>query len=305
MSYATLDIRQAYAALVDILSEPNVNKVVLIVHSQGAIEGGMVLDWLYTTVAAQQLRKLEIYTFGNAANHWNAPVISSLKVPGRKDGTAKISSARNGDGTGEERIIKYIEHYANEGDYVARFGILHFRLDQAQARPQPSVADESGRANPVSITSGSSANGAAAVNSRIPLAVATSAPVPSSPVLSPKTPIERLSPEEQERQENNRFFGRLFKRAGSGHQLNQHYLDNLFEMEGLDPNDFAAGRVKDGNAYMDAEVDLGALQWDTVQAVSGGQGNVKGGIGRGGEKKKQVKELSRLWAYRNGGDPDG
>ena len=42
------------------------------------------------------------------------------------------------------------------------------------------------------------------------------------------------------------FYGAVFERQGSGHLLNQHYLDPMFEMEG--------GLVKEGNAFMDTLV---------------------------------------------------
>jgi hypothetical protein len=56
--------------------------------------------------------KLEVYTFGNAANHFNNPV------------------RRSADDTGGPkdyyRAIPYIEHYANSGDFVSRFGVLNY-----------------------------------------------------------------------------------------------------------------------------------------------------------------------------------
>jgi len=140
------------------------------------------------------------------------------------------------------------------------------------------------------------------------------APVPISSstrdtTLSPRTPIEKLDPSAEG---NNRFIGRLFKRVGSGHQFNQHYLDNVFEMEGLDRSDLARGRVKDGNSFMDAPVDLGVFEeWDTVVVQGQGKDGSSGSIrmdmndkGDGSGTSLRVKDLSRLWAYRNGGSPD-
>ena len=43
------------------------------------------------------------------------------------------------------------------------------------------------------------------------------------------------------------FYGGVFERKGSGHLLNQHYLDPMFEME--------RGVVKEGNAFMDTLVE--------------------------------------------------
>ena len=88
------------------------NKVVLILHSQGAIEGGMIIDWLLSDLPEQRLSKLEVYTFGNAANHFNNPV---------------RRSANNIDELEDYyRAIPYIEHYANSRDFVPRFGVLNY-----------------------------------------------------------------------------------------------------------------------------------------------------------------------------------
>lgn len=288
LNYATTDIRQSYAALVRILADDNVHKAVLIVHSQGAIEGGLVLDWLYASVSAAQLRKLEVYTFGNAANHWNAPLVSMLGENGNGSGTPGPD--------GQTRIVKYIEHYANTGDYVSRFGILHFRPDQSRLRqPNSATTVLTGITSPPS-----NPPSKAVPNGRNPLRVTTAAPPSTSKSAStPKTPIERLDPAAED---HNRFIGRLFKRVGSGHQFNQHYLDNVFEMEEMHASDRALGRVSDGNAFMDAQVDLAVFEnWDTVQVQVPSPGQ---GVGGGPRRRVQVKELSRLWGYRNGGDPD-
>lgn len=329
LSFATEDIRTAYAALLDILSDSNIHKVVLILHSQGGIEGGLVLDWLYDTVPADQLGKLEIYTFGNAANHWNAPIVSSINPKSRPE-----SGVTNNDGVRAGRIVQHIEHYANEGDYVSKFGILHFRPDQARPQTTPATIYPPPPSPPPAKPQPHSATRIfnpthTPPNTPHP-ASSPSACAPPPPPLktglsrsqtwtrSPKTPIERADTADMSHQQrNNRFFGRLFKRAASGHMLNQHYLDYMFEMAGVDPQDLSKGRVKEGNDFMDKEVDMRVYEeWDTVQAVGQGQprangnGNGNGGGGEGrvdgavnGTVGKQVKELSRLWAYRNGGVP--
>ncbi|EXJ92882.1 hypothetical protein A1O3_01436 [Capronia epimyces CBS 606.96] len=460
LGYPTLDIRQEYEQLLAIVSDPSIHKVVLIVHSQGAIEGGMVLDWLYATVAAEQIRKLEVYTFGNAANHWNAPVIT---VTDETDGntasatavsatsapaSAGLGATLDGDPAQSGRVVKHIEHYANTGDYVSRFGILHFRpaFEQQDQRQQlqlqtfrakgwsdmflpgrqsrspaalaPADKGWSSKTPPRSIgdvldwsskpapasgrddtatptpraaaastpTAAPTATPTAAAASARQLKLATTTAAQSdldrqtthhqrhphlhhSSVLSPKTPIERIGKGLGSGEDDNKFVGRLFKRVGSGHQFNQHYLDNMFEMEGIDTRDLSKGRVRDGNAFMDADVDLDILEdWDTVQVKTpgwggsggggggqgggiggdggdgngvagghaqtdgygggygGGRGGGRGGGGGGGGGQGQgqpqtwgpgrektarlaggrlrVKHLSRLWAYRNGGEPD-
>lgn len=44
--YATQDIRRSYAVIREKLMEPDYTKIVLILHSQGGIEGSLILDWL-------------------------------------------------------------------------------------------------------------------------------------------------------------------------------------------------------------------------------------------------------------------
>lgn len=110
--YATNDIRTGYAAVKKALLHPNHKKVVLLLHSQGGIEGGAILDWLLADLPADKLRKLEIYTFGSAANHFNNP--DRVVPPGDRNRATKLG------------LIRRIEHYTNCGDFVARFGILGF-----------------------------------------------------------------------------------------------------------------------------------------------------------------------------------
>ena len=87
-----------------LLRDPEVKKVVLIAHSQGAIEAGMALDWCFATIGHKELAKIEGYTFGNASNRFNSPKSS-----------------------GGHRLIQHVEHYANRSDWVSRFGVLAFR----------------------------------------------------------------------------------------------------------------------------------------------------------------------------------
>lgn len=239
-NYATLDIRQAYSALFTILNDTNIHKVVLILHSQGAIEGGLALDWLCATISADQLSKLEIYTFGNAANHWNSPSLTTSSNTGRlgesRSTQVEAAQPRRPGSTKDKATttIRHIEHYANLHDYVSRGGILHFRPD-----PDPTASDGLG------------------------------------PVHS------------------NRFVGRLFKHDASGHLLNQHYLNYFFHVDSTDP---ATGKVVEDNIYMNSLVDMTVFErWDTVQVAGNEESRTDG---------TRIKDLSRLWRYRNGDSPD-
>ncbi|KAF9887378.1 hypothetical protein FE257_010233 [Aspergillus nanangensis] len=111
-SYATQDIRDAYALTKDALVNPEYRKVVLVLHSQGAIEGGLILDWLLDEMPQHLLRQLEVYTFGNAANHFNNPC---------KTTRTRLAKQEAGD-----KSIRHIEHYANSEDFVSVWGLLNF-----------------------------------------------------------------------------------------------------------------------------------------------------------------------------------
>ena len=238
-------------------------------------------------------------TFGNAANHWNAPVISS------SNSSAHVSAIDSGEANGDEstgqRSVQHIEHYANEGDYVSKFGILHFRPNRTT--PQQALLENNGSLDAQPSPGVTKLAEAKAATYPQLSKTKTSSISPSRTwTPSPKTPIER--DELQQAQDNNRFFGRLFKRASSGHMLNQHYLDNIFQMQGVDPGDRSKGRVKDGNEFMDAEVDMDVFnEFDTVQAPEDSQSQVRAASGINGTVMRQIKELSRLWEYRNGGTP--
>lgn len=125
-SYNTRDIRQAYALIKDELTKiKDANDtVILVVHSQGAIECGMIIDWLLADIPRHNLSKLEVYTFGNAANHFNSPLCGTVD-----DKTPTL------DGHGLKdicRVIRHIEHYANSGDFVSQFGVLYFSKKRNQ-----------------------------------------------------------------------------------------------------------------------------------------------------------------------------
>jgi hypothetical protein len=66
-NYATRDVRDAYKVLQGHLYNPKLSKVVFILHSQGGIQGSMILDWLLQELPQDLLSKLEVYTFGCAA----------------------------------------------------------------------------------------------------------------------------------------------------------------------------------------------------------------------------------------------
>ncbi|WQF80642.1 Putative alpha/Beta hydrolase [Colletotrichum destructivum] len=103
--FGTTDTRHCYSVLAGQIAQRE--KIVLILHSQGGLQGSIVVDWLLANYPRETLRKIEIYTFGNAANHFNNP--------------------RAGLGDDTSATLGHVEHYGNAGDFVARWGAIHFK----------------------------------------------------------------------------------------------------------------------------------------------------------------------------------
>lgn len=130
--YATTDIRIAYRILKGDLYNTSVERVILICHSQGGIEASIMIDRLLAEIPQDLVRKLEVYTFGNAANHFNNP---HLRREYQRAALAKPASPAAGSNnpadplTNQEmngKSIPHIEHHAHTFEIVSRIGILHF-----------------------------------------------------------------------------------------------------------------------------------------------------------------------------------
>ncbi|KAE9370518.1 hypothetical protein N431DRAFT_492592 [Stipitochalara longipes BDJ] len=212
LDYKTQDIRQGRSQIRAALSAAATKKVVLILHSQGGIEGSSIVDWLLADLSTDIMSRLEIFTFGNAARHFNNPLLTN--PPTNPD------QSKGGRG---KRVIKHIEHYANSEDLVANIGVLKF-----------------------------------------------------------------TAPEAQPYADGNAFAGQIFKREGTGHLLNMHYLDTMFKM---DEN----GKVDEsGNDFMNSLIVNPQKRVGKKAMTNGSQP----------EPQKTFKEVSRLWQYINGGMPE-
>ncbi|RFU25183.1 hypothetical protein B7463_g11160, partial [Scytalidium lignicola] len=231
-NYATNDIRAGYKIVKETLYNPKLTKVVFILHSQGGIEGGMIIDWLLQEVPQDLLAKLEVYTFGNAANHFNNPhqtllsehaSLTNPRSPSSTHTTTKVAYhdthshghiksptstplttttaiSKSTTLTTTGKTLRHIEHYAHTSDFVARWGVLHFTCNYSLA--------------------------------------------------SPAAP---------------RFMGRVFERQERGHQFNQHYLDGMFPLKsavssegkehGIGGSGFSG--ADEDNEFMNTPVELG------------------------------------------------
>ncbi|KAL6302978.1 hypothetical protein BKA93DRAFT_735908 [Sparassis latifolia] len=145
-SYDTPDVRQSYAYLKTALLDQSVHKVVFLAHSQGGIIASMALDWLYAELPAAALSKLEVYTFGCAANHFNNPArrASHVHPYDRQPNGTSPPAPTNGHTPHDARIVPHIEHYANGRDFVSRWGVLHFAASACANRFAGRVFEQRG-----------------------------------------------------------------------------------------------------------------------------------------------------------------
>ncbi|PSK51789.1 hypothetical protein B9Z65_3056 [Elsinoe australis] len=108
-AYRTLETRLAVPVLSKYLLAPDaeVEKVVLVAHSQGGICAADVLDQVFATVPWERIHdRLEVYTFGSAAGHFRNPWMDAAGTGSRR------------------RLVRRMEHYCHEDDMVTSFGAL-------------------------------------------------------------------------------------------------------------------------------------------------------------------------------------
>lgn len=311
--YATTDVRIAYRTVKEHLYDQRYSKVVFILHSQGGIEGGLVLDWLLQELPQDLLAKLEVYTFGCAANHFNNPHRHELSQKAEQ---------------------KHLSIATTTTTTVTKEPMTDSPVDLRSAAPSRTATDPaepsaSGGERPPTPSSIGDTDGRQTSYSTADRAIGhiehyahTTDFVALWGVLHFVTNA-RASPEMP------RFIGRVFARTSSrgGHQFCQHYLDGMFPL--ARDGDGAFTGCADRNDFMDSIVAEGRegadrsdvrenfeTSWELIQ-LAGRQGSrVKtevavhgsfheGKLDRDGDGKIRVKDLSRLWLYRNGASPPG
>jgi hypothetical protein len=114
LAFSTKDVRISYDYVKACLLDPTVTKVVLIGHSQGGIIVSLVIDALFADLPPSTISKLEIYTFGNAASHFNNPCLTS-QTSSPSPTTSPLAT----------HTITHIEHYVNELELIPRWGVLY------------------------------------------------------------------------------------------------------------------------------------------------------------------------------------
>ncbi|KAI1435814.1 hypothetical protein GGR50DRAFT_275992 [Xylaria sp. CBS 124048] len=337
-SYATKDVRVAYKIIKEKLYNPQYSKVIFILHSQGGIEGGLVLDWLLQELAHDLLAKLEVYTFGNAANHFNNPHrhIDSQAEQKYLSAKIRVSEVTIDIPLTDSPVDIKAPPPARHISSTSRSSIQSIDIPQPLSpiekdtrTPPPPPPPQTSTVSTASTISTISTHGRAI--GHVEHYAHTTDFVALWGLLHFVT-NERASPEMP------RFMGRVFKRVSSrgGHQFCQHYLDGMFplsrndsgEFTGCaDSNDFMEGIVeiaKEGTEMRDvreciekswAMMELAGEPDSTIPTeivVHGSDSGSLHGSLRGTfrgydpslfEGRVKVKHLSRLWQYRNGGSP--
>ncbi|EGO55384.1 hypothetical protein NEUTE1DRAFT_85645 [Neurospora tetrasperma FGSC 2508] len=358
LGYATADVRICYRIIKEKLYNPQYSKVIFILHSQGAIEGSMIIDWLLQELPQNLLAKLEVYTFGNAANHFNNPHrnIQSQRSAINNPLAASTDSTNTAAGSGNtEQAQATLSNNQCQTEISPQQRTTTTGTTPATAaapdtasttttKGEESCSSSSSWVAPSipSLTSETSAITPSAVSGRAIGHIEHYAHTTDFVALwgilhfATSIPGQHTMP---------RFIGRVFARTTTrgGHQLCQHYLDGMFPLE-KDPKTGAfLGCAETGNEFMESEITVGEAGSEMTAAkeameiswlangitngiiVGGGEGNGDEAVGGiavyGGHSpveqrrrvrtrreskpaKVKVKDLSRLWQYRNGKSPN-
>lgn len=285
------------------LYDENNTKVIFILHSQGGIEGSAIIDWLLQELPQNLLSKLEVYTFGNAANHFNNPFRSAAaeNEAERKPLAAAVDAAQGATAAAAPSTSKPAEgvkpqETKNDPPLTPPTPVSPpAMLSTPPASPGALAGRETGSRNPAALSGSAIGHIEHYCHSTDFVALwgvlhfkAASAADPSAPVFA------------------GRAFSRTAARGQEGHLLCQHYLNAMFPLE----RDGETGELvgcADTNAFMEGDVTVAARGED----LDGGDDVDEqlpaspGMLGREGAvtMTRKVKELSRLWQYRNGRIP--
>ncbi|AEO59922.1 hypothetical protein MYCTH_2308601 [Thermothelomyces thermophilus ATCC 42464] len=377
--YATKDVRVCYRIIKKKLYNPQYSKVIFILHSQGAIEGSLILDWLLQELPQDLLSKLEVYTFGNAANHFNNPhrhirtqnlaklnpsaaCVDSVQLTHNREEAARVPRRRcpqPGSRPNSSSSSNSSSGSSSSSRSSSRSGArsssssTSFDLDDA--------ADSSNRHSTPTTTETESGAGTATA---LFTAAAGSSPHPSHHPDRAIGYIEHyahttdfvaawgvlhFATSSPSSQFVPRFIGRVFARTSprGGHQMVQHYLDGMFPLR-RDPatgelarnaDGVPLGVEEEGNEFMESEVLVGGGGDGTGREEGEGE-ELSDGEAADGEEQEQVevvdvspeparaesgdgavsprktrrkrqegvrvkvKDVSRLWQYRNGRSPE-
>ena len=103
--WQTLDTRTAEPIIKKYLKDvANVDRVIIVTHSQGGIITSDILNAMYSEVPWDLIHgRLEVYTFASAAREFRNPWLNDKH---------------------DHRLVSHMEHYCNQLDLVCQFGAL-------------------------------------------------------------------------------------------------------------------------------------------------------------------------------------
>lgn len=269
-------------------------KVIFILHSQGGIEGGAIIDWLLQELPQNLLSKLEVYTFGNAANHFNNPFRSAAAEAEaeRKPLAAAVDAALGPTAAKPGEGGKNPPEARNEAPPTPPTPLSPSppMLSTPPASPGALAGRETGSRNPAALSGSAIGHIEHYCHSTDFVALWGVLHFKAASEEDPGAPV---------------FAGRAFSRAArgdEGHLLCQHYLNAMFPLE-RDAKTRELVGCAETNAFMEGEVTVGARaeggEEQQQQPLSPGMLGREGA----GTMTRKVKELSRLWQYRNGRSP--
>ena len=79
----------------------------------------MVVDRLLADLPIETVSKLEVYTFGSAASHFNNPRLTLHPKASPPGNDVNFSNPPS------DNVIPHVEHYCNERDMVPRWGVMY------------------------------------------------------------------------------------------------------------------------------------------------------------------------------------
>ena len=220
--YST-ETRIAYEYVKAYCLDPQVKKIVLIGHSQGGIMASQVLDELFMDLPSELVAKLEVYTFGNAASHFNNPPRKAADSTGGYPSIISPSEAT-------PRAVGRSEVVATASPTSIVSPMTPLPLSQRAMYGASRHADPA--APPRSGTQGRNYT----VSPYLPTRV-----IPHiEHYCNSEDMVTRWGTLYSVKNVlGNRFCGHVFIYEGaSGHMLNQHYLKNMFPISPPAPNEW-------------------------------------------------------------------
>lgn len=261
IGFYTKETRYSYEYVKAYCSDPTVKKVVVIAHSQGGIMASNILDQLFTEVSAEDAGKLEIYTFGNAAEHFSNPLCG-----------------RSGSFSGRpKRIISHIEHYANGEDMVTRWGVLYSVKNLINNRFCGQVFVHQGASGHM-------------LNQHY---LGTMFPLPDEKP-TPGEGVDKIPFLDQRIAVDKDIERRRCAEAEKQRGIMRHESMPIGSSE-----ERIASPVRTGSGSLLTEIDK---RVNIVGLLADGEAEDDDSDSE--EDGKTVRELSRLWKYQGGGDPD-